>query len=145
LNRDYEVTKNQYSEFLTRRESATIAENVDKTTDSIQFKVIESPRIENKPVGPPRLLLSTVVLFVGLLAGIAFAFVLAQLKPVVLSANELSRFTGLPMLGTVSVIDSPGQNHRRKVMVMSYLSLLALLLVVYGITMTWYTVLLQNT
>jgi polysaccharide chain length determinant protein (PEP-CTERM system associated) len=144
LNRDYDVTKIQYEEFLTRRESATIAENVDKTTDSIQFKVIESPRVENKPVGPPRLLLSTIVLVVGLGAGIAFTFVLTQLMPVVLSANELSRFTGLPMLGTVSAITSPAQHSRRKIMVMSYLSLLVLLLVVYGTIMTWYTVLLQN-
>lgn len=144
LNRDYEVTNEQYNEFLTRRESATIAENVDKTTDSIQFKVIESPRVEKKPVGPPRLLLATVALVIGLLAGIAFAFVLSQITPVVLSANELSGLTGLPMLGAVSAIATPVQMHRRKILIISYLSLLALLLAVYGIIMTWFTVLLQN-
>jgi len=141
LNRDYGVTKEQYNSFLARKESAAISQRVDQTTDSVQFKVIEVPRVEPEPVGPKRVLLSSLVLAVGLGAGLALAFILSQLKPVILSANELSRLTGLPILGSVSAITSPGQKRRRLFMVLSYFSLLVMLLGLYGLLIVWYTVL----
>jgi len=144
LNRDYVVNKKQYDEFLSRKESAAIAQRVEQTTDSVQFKVIEAPRVEPNPVGPNRILFSSLVLIAGLLIGIAFAFVMSQLKPVVLSASELSRMTGLPLLGSISAITSPGQHRRRSILVMSYVSLLIVLLAMYGLLVTWYSVLLNS-
>lgn len=143
LNRDYEVTRKQYNEFLSRKESAAISQRVDQTTDSVQFKVIEAPRVEPHPVGPKRILLSSIILIAGLGLGIGTAFVLSQLKPVVLSGLELSRMTGLPLLGSVSAITSPGQHRRRSLMVISYVSLLIMLMAIYGLLVTWYTILLQ--
>ncbi|MCK5696592.1 MAG: hypothetical protein KAI02_00420 [Gammaproteobacteria bacterium] len=138
LNRDYDIIKTQYDEFLSRKESAAIAQRVDQTTDSVQFKVIEAPRVEPKPVGPQRILFSSIVLVVGLAAGLASAFLLSQLRPVILSANELLRMTGLPLLGCVSVITSPDQHRRKILLIMSYFSLLLLLLVIYAVLIGWY-------
>ncbi len=140
LNRDYAITKKQYNEFLERRESAAISESVEQTTDSVQFKVIEAPRVEPKPVGPKRILLSSLVLLAGLGIGVGIAFVISQIKPVVLSGRELSRMTGLPLLGSISAITSPVQRKRRSILVMSYVSLLLVLLAVYGLLVTWYSV-----
>ena len=144
LNRDYNVTKKQYNEFLTRKESAAISQRVEQTTDSVQFKVIEAPRVEPHPVGPMRIMFSSVILFAGLGFGIGIAFILSQLKPVVLSGLELSQMTGLPLIGSVSAITSPGQSRRRSLLVMSYVSLLIILIVVYGLLVTWYSVLLKS-
>ena len=75
LNRDYDITKSKYADLLSRRESATISESVNKTTDGVQFNVVEPPRVGLKPIGPNRILLSSIIIVLGLAAGIAFAFV----------------------------------------------------------------------
>ncbi len=140
LNRDYKITKKQYDAFLSRRESAAISESVEQTTDSVQFKVIEAPRVEPEPVGPKRILLSSIILLAGLGIGVGVAFVISQVKPVVLSGRELSNMTGLPLLGSVSAITSPVQRKRRSLLVLSYVSLLLVLFAMYGLLVTWYSV-----
>jgi polysaccharide chain length determinant protein (PEP-CTERM system associated) len=140
LNRDYNITKSKYEEFLDRRESASISESVDQTTESIQFKVIESPRVENIPVGPKRILLSSAVLLISLSLGVGFAFLLSQLKPVVMSSKQMIEVTNLPVLGTVSAVVSPAQRRRRFLLIFSYLSLLIALFVIFGLLMGWYII-----
>ncbi len=140
LNRDYKITKSKYEEFLDRRESASISESVDQTTESIQFKVIESPRVENIPVGPKRILLSSAVLLISLSLGVGFAFLLSQLKPVVMSSKQMMEVTNLPVLGTVSAVVSPAQRRRRFLLIFSYLSLLIALFVIFGLLMGWYII-----
>ena len=138
LNRDYDVTKQQYNQLLQRRESARISRSVDQTTDSVQFRVIEQPRIVDEPVGPKRILLSSIVLVVGLGVGIGFAFVLSQVKPVFNSVNSITSATSYPVLGTVSAISSPAQRHRRLMLILSFFALLLALLAIYGALMAWY-------
>ncbi len=140
LNRDYHITKDKYEEFLKRRESASIAESVDQTTESVQFKVIEAPRVEYKAVGPNRILYSSGVLFLALGAGLGFSFLLSQVRPVVMSGRQMAQLTGLPILGSVSAVVSPAQRTRRALMVISYFSLFAMLLVSYGVLMGWYII-----
>lgn len=139
LNRGYDVIYKKYQEFLERRESASISESVDQTTESVQFKVLEAPRVESFPVGPDRILLSSAALFAGILGGLGFAFLISQIKPVVTSGRELSEIIGLPVFGVVSANDSPVQRKRRSLMVFSYLSLSLVLFVVYGVLIAWYS------
>lgn len=138
LNRDYDITKKKYEELLERREAATISGNVDKTADGVQFNIIEQPRVSNKPVGPKRILISSLILLLGIGSGIGFAFLLSQLKPVFNSARELENFVGLPLLGSVSAITSVGQRGRRALLITSYLSLFVMLLLVYALIVFWY-------
>ena len=138
LNRDYGVTKNQYNQLLTRRESARISRSVDQTTDSVQFRIIEPPRVIDEPVGPHRILFSSIVLMVALGAGIGFSFVVSQIKPVFNSVHSIMQSTIYPVLGSVSAISSPAQRQRRLMLVLSFFLLLLALLSVYGSLMAWY-------
>lgn len=138
LNRDYGVTKEQYNKLLQRRESARISRSVDQTTDSVQFRIIEQPRIIEEPVGPNRILFSSIVLVVALGVGIGFALVLSQAKPVFNSVGSITSAISYPILGTVSAISSPAQRHRRLMMVLSFFVLLLALLAIYGALMAWY-------
>ncbi|MDH5378218.1 MAG: Wzz/FepE/Etk N-terminal domain-containing protein, partial [Gammaproteobacteria bacterium] len=81
LNRDYDINRKNYEKLVSRRESAKLAEQVDKSTDDVQFKVLDPPSTPLEPAGPKRSLFNLVVLLGGVVAGIAFAFLLSQIRP----------------------------------------------------------------
>lgn len=101
LNRDYGVTKSQYESMVERLEKARVSEQASET-GTIKFEVIDPPVMPTAPVAPKRALLASAVLVVALLAGLAIAWLLHMLKPVVTSARKLSKATGIPVLGVVS-------------------------------------------
>jgi polysaccharide chain length determinant protein (PEP-CTERM system associated) len=102
LNRDYQVNKAQYDQLLQRLESARISQRADQSTGEVKFRVIEPPTVPSVPSGPERTLLSALVLLAGLGAGIGFALLLQQIRPVFSTKDTLRQVTGLPVLGSVT-------------------------------------------
>lgn len=102
LNRDYGIVKNRYEELLERQESAQLAQSAERTTEKIQFRVIDPPKLPIKPSGPLRdiYFVAAFILSVGLGGGIAF--LVTQINPKVVSTSQLLRTTGLPIFGVVS-------------------------------------------
>lgn len=102
LNRDYDVTKAQYTALVERLEKSRMGEEAS-SSGSVRFDVIEPPTAAFTPVSPKRSILILGV-FVGALGvGAALAFVLHQLRPVFNSARALGAFTGLQVLGSISM------------------------------------------
>lgn len=128
LNRDYNITKQNYDQLVSRREAARISQERETTANDIEFKIIEPPAVPEKPSGPNRPLLSAIVPIGALLASIAFGFFLAQLKGGIYSRNELIRITGLPVFGTVTRIDDLRTKVRKRSLMLLWLVLLAGLL-----------------
>jgi polysaccharide chain length determinant protein (PEP-CTERM system associated) len=114
LNRDYEVNKANYEKLLARRESAQISGEMEQTNEGLDFRIIDPPRVPLQPTGPNRPLLYTVVLLVGVLVAFGFALIMSQVRPTFHDKQGLREFTGLPLLGSVSMIWTPDQ--RRKAM-----------------------------
>lgn len=102
LNRDYDVTKGQYTALVERLEQTRLGEQAQQT-GAVRFEVIDPPNSKFTPVQPKRAILVAMVLVVGLAAGAALAYVLHQLRPVFANARNLGDVTGLPVLGTVSM------------------------------------------
>ncbi|MDR0578827.1 MAG: chain length-determining protein [Candidatus Accumulibacter sp.] len=102
LNRDYDIHKKNYESLVARRESATISGEMDASTASVDFRLIDPPRVGSKPVYPNRLLLLPMTLLLALAAGFFSPFVASQLRPVFFDARALREATGLPLLGVVS-------------------------------------------
>lgn len=102
LDRNYDVNKTQYDALVARLESANISTQAEQTADSVKFRVVEPPIVPLTPVGPKRGLLSSMVMLAALAAGLAAAFLLAQMRPVFTSRDALSRVAGLPVLGAVT-------------------------------------------
>lgn len=101
LNRDYDVTRQQYNLLVERSERARLGDQAEQT-QSVRFEIIDPPAAQFKPIAPRRLLLVAFVLVIGLGAGGVMAFLLHQLKPVFNSTRTLNELTGLPVLGIVS-------------------------------------------
>lgn len=115
MMRDYDVYKSNYSQLLARRETASISGEVESKTDSVDFRVIDPPRVPNEPAWPNRPLLVTAVPFGGLGAGLALAFLLGQLRPTVESRRQLRDLTDVPLLGMVTLIETDrSRRHRRR-------------------------------
>ncbi len=103
LNRDYEIHRTNYNNLVSRRESASMSEEMD-ATGVAEFRLIEPPRVAPEPVAPNRLILLTVVLVAALVIGAAASFVVSQLRPVFHDGHTLAEVSGVPVLGSVSML-----------------------------------------
>ena len=135
LNRDYEINKSNYEKLLARRESAQISENMESSAGGLDFRVIDPPRVPSSPSGPNRPLLISMVLAGGILGGIAFAFAFSQIRPTFSDRRALHDATGLPLLGSVSMIWTAAQRQRTMRGRLIYAGSFVLLLGFYGLIM----------
>lgn len=128
LNRDYAITKSNYENFVRRMERARIGEDANETVDDVQFEIVEPPSLPLEPIGPHRFAFIAITLFGGLGAGLVFAFLLDQIRPVFITKQDLASRTGLPVLGSVSVVMMPRQRMMMRLQTSVFaLALLALL------------------
>jgi len=83
--------------------------------------------------------LLTGVLLGSLAAGLGMAFLLSQLKPTFFDARSLRSYTGMPMLGTVSMLTDSVTRSRRRQSVLAFSTTSVLYLVLFGALIAWYT------
>lgn len=136
LNRDYSVNKRNYDALIARRESAKLGEEAQQSGDTLKFRVIDPPFVGNKPAAPNRPVMMSVVFVGALIAGLAFPVFISLLRPCVDSVKSLQNFSGLPVIGGVSLIQTKPQLVRRRVEMLSFLSMFGLLLAAYAGVMT---------
>ena len=104
LKRDVEIQQQNYHDMQERRDTAIMSTEVDQSGDTLQFKVLEPPRLPHSPSGPDRLKLNALVLIIGIGSALGLAFVISELRPVIYQTQELGSITGFPVFGTVSRI-----------------------------------------
>ena len=103
LNRDYDVLRKNFEEFLSRRESMRVATAAEADADKIKIQVIDPPLVPLIPVSPKRALIITGVLLVGVGASLGLALLLAQFDQSFHTLDELREF-GLQVAGSISLI-----------------------------------------
>lgn len=115
LNRDYAVNKKNYEDLVTRRESASMTGNLDSVAGVADFRLIDPPRVSQRPVAPNRSLLLVGALVASLAVGVAVALGLSQLRPVFHNAHALRNAVALPLLGVVTLVvsDEAKRSERR--------------------------------
>ena len=121
LNRDYAITKKNYEDLVTRRESAAMSGELDLAAGVADFRLIDPPRVSSKPVSPNRLLLLLVAMTLSLAAGLFTAFAASQLRPVFHSLGELRSKVSFPLLGAVSLVVGESDVRRERVDLLRFL------------------------
>jgi capsular exopolysaccharide synthesis family protein len=90
-----------YSDFLQKTNQA----NVQKAEQHNNLKLIEPAQV-GLPVGPKRMRAIMIALFLSLVSGAGLAFFLEYLNNTVRTVEDVSRYTGLPTLAIVPVIQT---------------------------------------
>ena len=114
LNRDYEIHKNNYNQFVGRREKALISEDVEAGTDQVKFRIMEPPFVSSIPAYPNRPLFDFGVIVFALGIGYGIALLIAMLRPVIYNQRDLVKYIGGSVLGAVSKYDSPDIVSKRR-------------------------------
>lgn len=107
LNRDYDVVRKNFEQLVTRRESASLGEKIDRTTKVADFRVVEPPRVSPTPAKPSQMMAATLGVLAAIAAGLGAAFAMTQIIPTVQDARQLREVVGRPVLGSVSLVISP--------------------------------------
>lgn len=103
LNRDYTITQQTYQSLVDRLDKTRLGDEAGDS-GSVQLSVVDPPNADFDPVSPKRALLIPLTLLIGLGIGWAVAYLLHQMRPVFVSGHGLAAFTGLPLLGVVSLM-----------------------------------------
>lgn len=106
LNRDYDINKKNYTDLVTRRESAALTGDLESVAGLADFRLIDPPRASQKPVAPNRLLLLPVALLIALGLGALTTFLASQSRAVFFDSRSLNQALGLPLLGMVNRVMS---------------------------------------
>jgi polysaccharide chain length determinant protein (PEP-CTERM system associated) len=138
MTRDYQVLKKNYDSLVSRLEAAKLARKADSSTDTVQFRVIDPPRVPAKPSGPNRVFLSVAVLLVALGSGFVVAFVMSQLRPTFDERQLMNDILGLPVLGSVNMVWTVEQIRARKVRNVSFVFSLTALILTFGVVLALY-------
>ncbi|MEM9386297.1 MAG: XrtA system polysaccharide chain length determinant [Pseudomonadota bacterium] len=112
LTRDLSTIRANYEDYKQRVEAARTTLILESRGDDVQFRVLEPPKSPITPDGPNRVALLTMVLFGALGAGAALAFFYHQLNPIFGNRHALSSISGLPVIGSVSLMQTPAERFR---------------------------------
>jgi hypothetical protein len=112
-----------------------LTREVDTSVDTVKFRTLDPPQVPQKPSGPDRIALSSSVFGGALVAGLAIAFLLAQLRPVFFDRRQLSEVTGIPVLGSINMIWVPRQRIRKRLANFTFAIALVLLIGAYAAIM----------
>jgi len=135
LDRDYGLIKGKHSALLSRKDSAELAQKADLSSENVQFRVLETPKVPKSPAGSTRPLHYSAVLILGFAVGLGIAFVISQLNPVLIRASQLTELTSYPVLGMVGHLNKAHilKVNRKRLLV--FLISSGLILGMYGVLM----------
>ncbi|QHE76730.1 XrtA system polysaccharide chain length determinant [Hydrogenophaga sp. PBL-H3] len=137
LNRDYEINRKNYEDLVARREALTMSGELESASSVADFRVIDPPRANPKPVAPNRVLLLPLGLLGALAAGLGVTFLMSQIRPVFFDANSLRIATDLPLLGVVTLVKNDVVKRREARSLYRFTGSVVALVVVFLIGMAY--------
>jgi polysaccharide chain length determinant protein (PEP-CTERM system associated) len=108
LTRDHQLLQQNYLQLLNKKIDAQMAERLEQRWKGEQFRVLDPAFLPEEPYSPNRRLIALVGLVVGLLAGLATAFVSEFLDSSVKGVKDLDVLAPLPLLGLLSAVSGGG-------------------------------------
>jgi hypothetical protein len=131
LDRDYDLLHKNYQDLLARRESARMTQSVNDQQSTITVRIVEPPQKAPFPVAPNRPLLNSLMLLIGLAAGIAAAAGLGINAGRFLAKEQLAAAFDYPIIGVVAKLSRLDDKLKATRSVLAVAGTVTLLLVCY--------------
>jgi len=104
LQRDYNNAHTKHQEVMNKILEARISEGMEEHQKGEKFTIIDPASYPQKPVSPKRGLIILAGLIMSLGAGLGAVALVEHIDHSVKSGDELTRLTGLPVLGSINRI-----------------------------------------
>ncbi len=105
LTRDYDNVKESYNSLLRKRLDARLAENLEKSRQSEQFRILERALPPKQPFAPNRFFLMALGLGAGFVVGLGLVILREEMDQTYLDSEALTKaFPGVKVLATVPLI-----------------------------------------
>jgi polysaccharide chain length determinant protein (PEP-CTERM system associated) len=114
LMRDYTTLQAQYTGLLGKSQDAKVAANLERRQIGEQFKMIDTPRLPQRPKSPDRLRMNLMGALGGLAVGLGFAALLEYRDTSLRSDDDVLVALALPVLATVPTMTTELERQRRK-------------------------------
>jgi len=135
LNRDYDVNKKNYESLVTRRESASMSGEMQTVAGVNDFRMVDPPRVQPLPVSPKRRVLMPLALIVAIACGLGAMYMAQEWRPAFHDARGLREVTELPVVGTVTAIESEGTRREFRHSVYRWGAAITALMVTYAVAL----------
>ncbi len=114
LERDYDISLDNYKTLLEKRLMARVAENLEKRQKGERFRVIDPANLPQRPFRPDRQGIVLMGLFFGLGLGAGLAFLLEFLNPAFRKPEDFQDVIPLPVISVIPELNkSRGKWHGR--------------------------------
>jgi len=131
LLRDYAISKEQYSQLLTKKDSAEMATQLEIRQQAEKFTILDPAQVPQKPTKPDLLMIDAGGCAAGLLLGLAAALASEFISMSITLPSQVSAATGVAVLAEIPVISTAFDRRRRKrLMIASTTSAVAAILAI---------------
>ena len=130
LQRDYTNSTSKYQEVMNKILEARISEGMEEHQKGEKFTLIDPASYPEKPVKPKRMLIILAGFILSMGCGLGAVALAEQMDHSLNSADELASLTGLPVLGTITWIETKEdliQSRRKRRLIWTATSLSLLL------------------
>ena len=112
LTRDYETLQTQYRTLLTKKEDSKVAEELERQQVGEQFKIVDPPRLPEKPFWPNRPLIDFAGTAAGLALGIGLTVLLELHDKSLKTVFDARLVLGIPVLGLIPLMVTAADRRR---------------------------------
>jgi polysaccharide chain length determinant protein (PEP-CTERM system associated) len=119
LTRDYQTLQNVYASLLTRREDSKMAADLERRQVGEQFRILDPPRLPEKPFSPNRLLLNAIGALLGFGLGVALAGLREYRDTSLHTEADVVTTLAIPLLALIPTMITDGERRdqrRRKLL-----------------------------
>jgi polysaccharide chain length determinant protein (PEP-CTERM system associated) len=130
LMRDYDTLRSVYASLLARREDAKIAANLERRQVGEQFKILDPPRLPEKPFSPDRFKLNLLGAFLGLAFGAGLVALIEYRDTSLHTQDDVLMALQLPVLALIPLmgIEVEQREKRRRICILCGVTTSVLLL-----------------